>query len=281
MSCPHSNCARPSAGSASWSVRWVERRWSHKILQAAQEEVKKKTELVRRVQIMTSHPLKTIGSVLGVSRATAYRQTKAREPFYARSEDDLVLERIRAVTKKRATYGHRRVTARVNRLFGVRYNVKRIRRVMRMHDLQIPTKSRRRAGRAHTGTIATEQSNVRWSSDAFEIAGWNGEIVQIGFALDCCDREALAFVAQPRDLCAADIHCLMGRAVDHRFGAEQTSASVQWLSDNPSATEPKAKNGSIDTALETVIHAERLGLEGVTTPVRSPESNGMIRSSAE
>ncbi|CAN5900265.1 hypothetical protein BH23GEM7_BH23GEM7_32840 [soil metagenome] len=214
---------------------------------------------------MTNHPLKTICSVLGVSRATAYRQTKAGEPFYTRSEDDLVLERIRAVTRKRATYGHRRVTARVNRLFRVRYNVKRIRRVMRMHDLQIPSKSRRRTGRAHTGRITTEQPSVRWCSDAFEIACWNGEIVQVGFALDCCDREALAFVAEPRDLCAADIRRLMRCAVQHRFEAEKTPAPVQWLSDN----------GSIYTALDTVIHAERLGLEVVTTPVASPESNGM------
>jgi len=214
---------------------------------------------------MTNHPLKRICSVLGVSRATAYRQTQARQPFYTRAEDDLVLEQIRTVTKKRATYGHRRVTARVNRLFRVRYNRKRIRRVMQIHDLQIPSKSRRRTGRAHTGKIETEQSNVRWCSDAFEIACWNGEIVQIAFALDCCDREALAFVAEPRDLCAADIRRLMRCAVQHRFGAEHTPASVQWLSDN----------GSIYIALETVIHAERLGLEVVTTPVRSPESNGM------
>lgn len=69
---------------------------------------------------MTGHPLKTICAVLGVSRATAYRQTKPREPFYTRAEDDLVLERIRTITKRRATYGHRRITARVNRLFRVR-----------------------------------------------------------------------------------------------------------------------------------------------------------------
>ncbi len=35
------------------------------------------------------------------------------------------------------------------------------------------------------------------------------------------------------------------------------------------------RHGSIYTALETVIHAERLGLEVVTTPVTRPESNGM------
>jgi putative transposase len=214
---------------------------------------------------MTGHPLKRICSVLRVSRSTAYRQTKPRKSFYTRAEDDQVLEQIRSVTDRRASYGHRRVTARVNRLFAVRYNRKRIRRVMRMHDLQIPPNSRRKTGRAHTGRIATERSNVRWCSDALEIACWNGEIVQIGFALDCCDREALAFVAEPRDLCAVDIRRLMSRAVESRFEAANTPATVQWLSDN----------GSIYIALETVVHAERLGLEVITTPVRSPESNGM------
>jgi putative transposase len=121
---------------------------------------------------MTNHPLKTICSVLRVSRATAYRQSKPRAHFYARAEDELVLEQIQAVTKRRATYGHRRVGARVNRLFGVHYNRKRVRRVMRIHEVQIPAKSRRRTGRAHTGRIATQQSNVRWCSDAFEIACW-------------------------------------------------------------------------------------------------------------
>jgi transposase InsO family protein len=157
------------------------------------------------------------------------------------------------------------VTARVNRLFKRRYNEKRIRRVMRMHDLQIPPKVRRRTGRAHTGRIATEQSNVRWSSDVLEIACWNGEIVQVGFALDCCDREALAWVAASRDLRGEDIRLLMSRAVQRRFEGGRSETSIQWLSDN----------GSIYTALETIVHAERLGLVAVTTPARSPQSNGM------
>lgn len=78
-------------------------------------------------------------------------------------------------------------------------------------------------------------------------------------------QEALAFVAQPRDLQAADIRQLMSGAVEGRFEALTAEPCVQWLS----------ANGSIYTALETVIQAERLGLEVVTTPVRSPESNGM------
>ena len=214
---------------------------------------------------MTGHPLKRICTVLGVSRATAYRPAKLRPRFYERGDDVRVLEEIRMITCRKDSYGYRRVTARVNRLFGRRYNRKRIRRVMRMHGLQIPPKVRRRTGRAHTGRIATEQSNVRWCSDVLEIACWNGEILQMGFVLDCCDREALAWVAAPRDLTGEDIRLLMRRGVERRFPTGRSETPIQWLSDN----------GGIYTALETQIHAERRGLVPVTTPARSPQSNGM------
>jgi transposase InsO family protein len=184
---------------------------------------------------------------------------------YQRKGDAAVLEEIRTITRRKDSYGYRRVTARVNRLFRKRYNRKRVRRLMRMHDLQIPPQVRRRTGRAHTGRIATEQSNLRWCSDVLEIACWSGEILQVGFALDCCDREALAWVAAPRDLTGTEIRLLMSRAVQERFEAGRAEAPIQWLSDN----------GSIYTALETQIHAEWLGLVPVTTPARSPQSNGM------
>ena len=48
-------------------------------------------------------------------------------------------------------------------------------------------------------------SNERWCSDGLEIACWNGELVQLAFALDCHDREAIAQVAVPRDLIGVDI----------------------------------------------------------------------------
>jgi len=47
------------------------------------------------------------------------------------------------------------------------------------------------------GRIRREAPNERWCSDVLEIACFNGEIVHLGFALDCCDREAITFVATP------------------------------------------------------------------------------------
>ena len=58
----------------------------------------------------------------------------------------------------------------------------------------------------------------------------------------------------------------MRQAVAARFGdGERPDAPIQWLSDN----------GSIYTALDTLITAERLHLVPITTPAASPESNGM------
>lgn len=208
----------------------------------------------------------TICRVLGIGRATVYRNATPRGARYARADDRVVTAQVREVIRTRATYGARRVRALVNRTFGTAYNLKRIRRVMELAGWTLPRRARRRTGRAHTGRIQRAASNERWCSDVLEIACWNGEVVQLGFALDCHDRECLASVAAPRDLCAADIQQLMQRAVAGRFGAgARPDTPIQWLSDN----------GSIYTALDTVCTAERLHLEPITTPVASPESNGM------
>ena len=213
---------------------------------------------------MSPHPVALICRVLGVSRSTAYRQSAPRGPRYHRQDDARVSGQIRVVVKRRATYGHRRVTARVNRIFGTRYNRKRIRRVMQLYSLTLPKVNRRR-GRSHTGRIMRDGSNERWCSDELLLPCWNGEVVHVAFALDCHDRELLAHVAAPCPLLATDIQELMRRAVAHRFGDARPPEPIQWLSDN----------GSIYTALATEWEAERLNLQLITTPACSPQSNGM------
>jgi putative transposase len=183
-----------------------------------------------------------------------------------RADDRVVTAQIRSVIRTRASYGARRVRALVNREFETGYNLKRIQRVMELNGWTLPRATRRRTGRAHRGLIRRDVSNERWCSDVLEIACWNGELVQLGFALDCHDREVLATVAAPRDLLGTDIQQLMHHAVATRFGdGERPDAPIQWLSDN----------GSIYTALDTLITAERLHLVPITTPAASPQSNGM------
>jgi putative transposase len=215
---------------------------------------------------MTGKKLAPICRTLGISRACAYRESVGRPVRYVRADDRTVTAQIRAVIRTRASYGARRVWALVNREFATGYNLKRIQRVMELNGWKLPRATRRRTGRAHRGLIRREVSNERWCSDVLEIACWNGELVQLGFVLDCHDREALATVAAPCDLRGPDIQQLMQRAVTARFGEhERPDAPIQWLSDN----------GSIYTALDTLITAERLHLVPITTPAASPQSNGM------
>ena len=215
---------------------------------------------------MTGRKMAPICRTLGISRACAYRESVGRPARYVRADDRVVAAQMRTVIRTRASYGARRVHALVNRAFATGYNLKRIQRVMDVNGWTLPRSTRRRTGRVHRGLIQRAVSNERWCSDVLEIACWNGEIVQVGFALDCHDREVLAQVAAPRDLLGTDIQQLMRRAVASRFGSgERPTAPIQWLSDN----------GSIYTALDTLITAERLHLVPITTPAASPQSNGM------
>lgn len=210
----------------------------------------------------------TICRFLAVGRAAAYRPERARPCRYQRRDDPVVYAQLKAVLRERGSYGYRRATALVNRDYETGYNRKRIQRVMRLTGLALAVRRRVRNRRPHRGTVAMPASNQRWCSDVLDIACWNGEVVEVAFALDCSDREAMAVEANARATTGADIRRLMRRAAFARFGHDKPVAPVQWLSDNE----------AIYTALETVIEAERLNLVPITTPVASPESNGMAEA---
>lgn len=214
---------------------------------------------------MTGRPVARIARVLEIGRATAYRDLGPRASRYHRRDDGLVFQQIKHVLRERGSYGYRRATVLVNREFGTRYNRKRVQRVMRLSGLSLAVRRRVRNRRPHRGRVMMPGSNQRWCSDKMTIVCESGEFVELIFAEDCHDREAIAVIAEARPIGGADIRRLMRRAVYARFGAPGPAEPVQWLSDNE----------GIYTSLETVIEAERLGLVPITTPVASPESNGM------
>lgn len=209
--------------------------------------------------------MSAICETLRIGRATAYRPLTVRARHYTKAGDHAVAVQIKAVVRERGSYGYRRITAVVNRDFHTAYNRKRIRRVMALYAWTLPPPRRTHATRGHTGEVQRPRANERWSSDAMQIACWNGEVVEVAFALDCCDRECLAWVGSARALTGDEIRALMADAVHARFGDGRPPQPIQWLSDH----------GSIYIALETVIVAERLGLVPITTPICSPESNGI------
>lgn len=220
--------------------------------------------------------MKTVCEVLDVARSNIAVRGKAsivkplgRPP---QPEADLVAE-IKAVIAAMPTYGYRRVWAVLRRAAEAQgfqpTNHKRIYRVMKIHGLLLQRHAGGVEERRHDGRIAVDRSNLRWCSDGFELACDNGEKVRVAFALDCCDREAMGFVATMEGIKGEDVRDLMVTAVEHRFGpVNRLPSTIEWLTDN----------GSGYTAHETRRFAREIGFEPRTTPVESPQSNGMAEA---
>ena len=217
--------------------------------------------------------MKAIAETMGVSRTHQYekrmnnRQDGKR--FYHKTLDNQYLPLIRKIVDDRATYGYRRVTALLNRqLVNETVNHKRVYRIMKKNDLLLQRYTGRPV-RIYDGRVRMIRSNLRWCSDAFEIACWNGERIRVAFSLDCCDREIMSYVATTGGISGEMVRDLMAEAIEARFGlVDRVPEKIQWLSDN----------GPAYIAHDTQNFARMMGMEVCTTPYYSPESNGMAES---
>ena len=219
--------------------------------------------------------MRRVAEVLEVSRSRLHerlRQGSKPRVRYQKAEDAELLESVRRLVDERPTYGYRRIGALLNRertAAGLsRLNHKRMYRLMAQNGLLLQRYTGKPPGRAHDGQIITIRPNLRWTSDGFEIACWNGQVVRVAFALDTCDREVIAWCASTGGISGEMIRDLMLEAVEKRFGRCVTPQPIQWLSDN----------GSCYRAYETIEFAVRLGLVPCFKPVRSPQSNGMAEA---
>jgi len=220
--------------------------------------------------------VKTVSDALGVSRSQLNARLKGSGKArgrYRKVDDSELLAEIRTLTDDRPTYGYRRVGALLNRARKAQerptVNHKRVYRLMAQNGLLLQRYTGKPPGRAHDGQVITIRPNLRWTSDGFEIPCWNGEVVRVAFALDTCDREAMAYCATTGGITGEMIRDLMLESVEKRFGViDFVPHAVEWLSDN----------GSCYRARETIDFAQHLGLVPCFTPVRSPQSNGMAES---
>ena len=219
--------------------------------------------------------MKRVAETLGVSRSQLIERLKGVRKLrsaYRKPDDAELLAPLRSLVDERPTYGYRRIAALINRerlKTGLpRLNHKRVYRLMSQNGLLLQRYTGKPPGRAHDGKVITIRPNLRWTSDGFEIACWNGQAVRVAFALDTCDREAMAWRATTGGISGEMIRDLMLECVERRFGCCSVPHPVQWLSDN----------GSCYRAHETIEFADRLGLVPCFTPVRSPQSNGMAEA---
>jgi putative transposase len=79
----------------------------------------------------------------------------------------------------------------------------------------------------------------------------------------------MSFVATTGGITAEDMRDLMVATVEHRFGqVDALPHAIEWLTDN----------GSCYTAQDTRRFARDVGRISRTTPVESPQSNGMAEA---
>jgi putative transposase len=220
--------------------------------------------------------MSAVCSTLRVARSNIAEQAAGR-PIKRRGRppqpDAELVAAIKTIIGSLPTYGYRRVHALLVRQVREQGrpapNHKRVYRVMKAHGLLLQRHAGGAAERRHDGRVAVEHSNRRWCSDGFEIGCDNGEKVRVAFALDCCDREALGYIATMEGIKGEDVQDLMITAIEHRFGSvSRLPKTIEWLSDN----------GSGYIAHETRSLAREIGLEPRTTPVQSPQSNGMAEA---
>ncbi len=219
--------------------------------------------------------MSAVASALGLSRPhlSSRPRAAARRRGRPPAPDQELVAAIRALVADLPTYGYRRVHALLRRQAEhdgrPAPNVKRVYRVMKLHGLLLQRHAGGHEERRHEGKIAVETPNTRWCSDGLEIGCENGERVRVAFALDCCDREAMSFVATTGGITGEDVRDLMMAAVEHRFGrVNRLPDPIEWLSDN----------GSCYVARETRRFAREIGLVPRTTPLESPQSNGMAEA---
>ena len=191
-----------------------------------------------------------------------------RKAFNERRDDAQVTKLIRAVMQERPTYGYKRITAMLNRRCHRRFNKKRIYRLMRKSGLLLPRAPAARPKHSGTGKVMVAHPNTRWASDCFEIHCWNDEKVYVTFAIDCCDREVIHFIATSEDIKAEVVQALMLRCVEKRFRSTRAPRQLEWLTDR----------GSIYKSKETQQLARDINLKPCFTAAYSPASNGVAEA---
>lgn len=194
---------------------------------------------------------------------------------YNKTGDHILLPMIRDICDQRPSNGYRRVTAHLNRHLKTnkmslkQVNHKRIYRIMKQNDLLLTRSEPLQNDRTHEGRIIVPESNQRWSSDGFEIKCWNGEKVRVIFSLDCCDREIMSYAATTAGISSEMVCDVLVQSMERRFGmVSHLPQRIEWLTDN----------GSCYIAQSTRTFAKSLGFHVCTTPIRSPQSNGMAEA---
>ena len=208
-----------------------------------------------------------IVGLFGLSKGTLYYQAKGY-PASRKSTRTRIASQVaavKAICRERPTYGIPRVKKIAERDFSEKMSYHMTYAIMRENQLVIQKSAPNQSRREHTGKIAVEQPNTRWSSDITSIQLWNGTKAKFTYVLDCCDRTLISW-RLGKHIQACDIEQMLQEAIFKRFPTPETKAlGLEFLHDNgPEYIEKKFRKQMIVW-----------DVEDCHTPTYSPQSNGI------
>ena len=165
-------------------------------------------------------------------RSTFYDQKQRVEPTERQGSpkgcpDDLLVERIRLIIEESPFLdeGYRKVWARL-RHAGFRTSKKRVRRLMREHNLQATQRPRRNGGeRVHDGRITTDIPDEMWGMDATSTVTIEEGTATIFIAVDHCTQECVGIHASKSAKADQALEPLR-QAMRHSFDAYEEKAGL-------------------------------------------------------
>lgn len=166
--------------------------------------------------------------VLGQARSTQRYQSKRTE------RDADLTEQIRALAPQNLRYGYRRIAALL-RQGGWSVNLKRVYRLWRLTDMQVPQKQRKRRrieGTEGAVRLAATYPNHVWSYDFLFDTTENGHTVKLLAVVDEYTRECLALEAarsiKSRDVITWWTVLQSSGATQHMCARTMVLSLLQW-----------------------------------------------------
>jgi putative transposase len=180
--------------------------------------------------------------------------------------DTGLLAAIRAVLDARPFHGegHRKVWARL-RHSGIRTSLRRVLRLMKVHDLLAPSRvGTPRGPRSHDGTIIPETVDSMWGTDPTTTITGEGQVA-VFIAIDHCSAERVGTRASHR---ATRLEALepIRQGVRRHFGALSKDIARDLAVRHDHGSQHMSDHFQKELAF--------LGIESSPAFVRAPEGNG-------
>jgi putative transposase len=212
--------------------------------------------------------LRRICRVLASSRSVIYSsRTVAGATGSAKPTlDENLAERVRQLAREHPTFGYRRLWALLRSAEGLRVNIKKVHRLVKVLKLQVKQRQVAPRPRVQQRRSASTTSNERWAMDVTHVCcgkdGWG----HLAAVIDCHDRRIVGYEFSLRGR-SKEAERALEEACLSRFG------TVRPLGDTPII---RSDNGLIFTSrrFREACRFYRLEQEFITP--YTPEQNGLI-----